>query len=391
MTLFLIFVLLPLTAVNLVFVVEVAAGLFWVRPRAAAGPGNASRVVIVPAHDEAAIIADTLRALVLAVGDPAEILVVADNCRDSTAAVAKSCGVKVTERFDEMRRGKGFALDHARSFLASDPPLCVIVVDADCTIDCASINALSAACASGRPGQAVYLLQPEPKGSPFLQISTFAFCLKNLVRQRGLQRLARRVHLTGTGMAFPWPVFALARLATASIVEDLQLGLDLAEQGHPAQLVPNSTVWSAAASEAETLEQRRRWEGGFLTTAMRTAPRALAQALARGDLRGGWAALDLFVPPVALLVIVNLVFLVAGGAFAILSGAGRAPLFALATSSVAVGAVVILVWAKEGRSFVSMKTLLSAPVYVIRKLGLYATLARNGAPAEWRRTERDGK
>ena len=81
-----------------------------------------------------------------------------------------------------------------------------------------------------------------------MQVSNFAFMIRNLVRQRGLQRLAGRVHLTGTGMAFPWTLFADADLGGGSIVEDLNLGMSLAANGHPPILVEGATVWSPAAS-----------------------------------------------------------------------------------------------------------------------------------------------
>ena len=48
-----------------------------------------------------------------------------------------------------------------------------------------------------------------------VQLSSFAFLVKNLVRQRGLQRIAGKVHLTGTGMALPWRLFDQADLARA--------------------------------------------------------------------------------------------------------------------------------------------------------------------------------
>src|SRR4029078_13711834 len=87
-------------------------------------------------------------------------------------------------------------------------PDVLIVLDADFTIDRASLEELvRSTMESGRPAQAINLLRPDRSASPLVQLSTFAFMLKNLVRQRGLQRLAGRVHLTGTGMAMPFDMF----------------------------------------------------------------------------------------------------------------------------------------------------------------------------------------
>src|SRR5439155_19675525 len=106
--------------------------------------------------------------------------------------------------------------------LRGNPPVVVIVLDADCRIDAQSLRTLIAfAGQTGRPGQAVNLLAPDLAAGPLVQISSFAFMIKNLVRQRALQRLASRAHLTGTGMALPWPIFERANLGGANIVEDL--------------------------------------------------------------------------------------------------------------------------------------------------------------------------
>ena len=264
------------------------------------------------------------------------------------------------------------------------------MVDADCTIDRASLDALVHKCLEcGLPAQAINLLRPERGASPIVQISNFAFFLKNSVRQRGLQRLAGRVHLTGTGMAFPWHVFESARLATSSIVEDLQLGIDLAEDGYLPQLVPQAFVWSRSADNAEIMVQRRRWEGGYLGKTFSTAPRVLLRAVKCGGARRVWAALDLFVPPVALLVILNAFALVAGLTITLLDF-GKLQLVMAATSFVAVVAVVVLAWIKEGLPFMSLRALASAPFYVTRKLALYGSLLLTGAPAEWQRTKREG-
>ena len=63
------------------------------------------------------------------------LLLVADNCSDDTAILARAAGADVIERDEPARRGKIFALGFAREALAADPPEIVLIVDADCTID----------------------------------------------------------------------------------------------------------------------------------------------------------------------------------------------------------------------------------------------------------------
>jgi glycosyltransferase involved in cell wall biosynthesis len=69
--------------------------------------------LIVPAHNEAAIIARTVKSL-RAVDWPADrfrVLVVADNCSDNTAQVAREAGAQVLERHGSSHRGTCYALD----------------------------------------------------------------------------------------------------------------------------------------------------------------------------------------------------------------------------------------------------------------------------------------
>lgn len=375
--------LAPVVIVTSFFALELLAGLARLESDRVAETSERA-VIIVPAHDEQAVIGRTVAGLA-----EYRVLVVADNCIDETAAIARAAGADVIVRNEPDRRGKGFALSAAREHLEEDAPDVVIVVDADCSIDGSSLRALAqSATSTGRPCQAVNLLAPAPDGAAVVQISTFAFMIKNLIRQRGLERLAGRAHLTGTGMALPWGIFQNASLGGSNIVEDLALGLELAERSAPPMLVERATVLSAPASAEGTLVQRRRWEGGYLATALRAAPRMLARSIARGDLKGVVAALDLSVPPLTLLFVLNALAF----ALALVAAAVGAPAWPLVTQ-VVVGAIaaaaLAITWAREGRRFVSGATLLRLPIYVLWKLPMYLGLARRGAPDEWLRTGRN--
>lgn len=388
MTILITLILAPLTLLTLCFAVELLCGVRALRGQPAPAKGAIAAVIIVPAHNEEAIIGDNL-ALLKEYSSGAAILVVADNCTDSTAELARRAGAEVVERFDADRRGKGFALDFAKRRLGAAPPDVVIIMDADCVPDPHCIERLIAACAaSGRPCQAIYLQKPVIGGSPLMQLSTFAFFIKNVVRQRALQRIAGRVHLLGTGMAFPWALFDKAELATGNIVEDLELGLDLADDGHPAILVEDAAVWTDPAAETNTMDQRRRWEGGYLQGAMRWGPSLLLQGVRRGDARRVWTGFSLFIPPIALLVTLDLAAIAAAVLVYLISGAGLAPLIVLCAALVVTGIAIVGAWGAGGSRFIPLGRLAQVPLYLAWKLPLYLGLARRGAPGEWVRTHR---
>jgi cellulose synthase/poly-beta-1,6-N-acetylglucosamine synthase-like glycosyltransferase len=388
-TLIIALLLAPFTLLTFCFAVEVVVGLRPLRRTFPPQSVPAGAVIIVPAHDEAAILAARLSDLKEAVAGKYRILLVADNCTDATAEIGRQCGVEVIERADSERRGKGYALDFARRHLQADPPDVVVIVDADCTIDGPSIERLVERCAAlASPCQATNLQSPALTASPAVQLSTFAFFIKNVIRQRALQRLAGRAHLLGTGMAFPWPIFDRAALATGNIVEDLKLGQELAESGHPAAFVEEATVWSNAETLGNTLSQRSRWEGGFLQNALKSGPAIFGRSLVSGDTRGLWAAFNVMIPPFALLIQLDLALLFLAGVLAAATSARAWPMLLLGGSLILAGIAVALAWATGGSRFVSMGGLARVPLYLLWKAPMYLGFVRRGAPKEWTRTGR---
>ena len=269
--------------------------------------GQRRRVaVLIPAHNEAAMIACTIEAIRPQLHQQDRLVVVADNCTDETAPIARQAGAEVVERNDIHRRGKGFALDAGVRFLEQDPTDVVIVIDADCEADAGMMDELARAVdGTGRPIQALYLMGFAPHSGPEAMVSVFAFLVKNWVRARAQQRLSIPVLLTGSGMAFPWEILRQASLANDEIVEDLALGLKLTQQGFGPQFCESVKIWSQLPTNAgAAVSQRTRWEHGYLNTILHYVPRLVVQAF-KGRFDLFLVALDLAVPPLSLLVLMS--------------------------------------------------------------------------------------
>ncbi|MBX9627282.1 MAG: glycosyltransferase, partial [Gemmataceae bacterium] len=344
--------------------------------------------VLIPAHDEETGIARTLRAVAAQLGPDDRVLVVADNCTDATAVVARAEGAGVVERADRDRRGKGYALAFGRDTLAPDPPEVVVVVDADCTL---GPDALARVAAAGRdhPAQAAYRMTAPEGAGPDRRVAAFAFLVKNVVRPLGLGRLGGPCVLTGTGMGFPWAVFRDAPLAHGHIVEDMGLAVDLAAAGHPPRFVPEAEVWGEfPADDPAAGTQRRRWEHGHLGVIRAGVPRLLGLAVrrARPDLL--MLALDIGVPPLSALVMASAVVLAALGGWAAAGGpVGPAALLGAAFGLAAVG--LAGAWWRFGREGLPARTLARIPLYAVKKVGLYLDFVRK-PQREWVRTDRGG-
>jgi cellulose synthase/poly-beta-1,6-N-acetylglucosamine synthase-like glycosyltransferase len=344
--------------------------------------------VLMPAHDEELGIAATVGALLGELRPGDRLLVVADNCSDRTAELARAAGAEVVERRDAERRGKGHALSYGAKVLDQDPPDAVIVMDADCRVEQGTLRHLAAAAlAANRPMQAVYLMHAPARGG-LSGISAFAFLVRNLVRPTGLDRLGMPCQLTGTGMAFPWPIFRDAPATEGHLVEDLMLGHELALEGSAPALCRDVLVGSELPTgEEASLKQRRRWEHGQLAILLGTAPRLLARGLLDGNAGLVALALDASVPPLALFVTLQGAVTVGTAAIALVGGS-TLPLAVALSGSALVGLGLGAAWLAHGRSVLPLADLAKIPSYILWKMPLYGSFARKGAHREWERTER---
>lgn len=346
--------------------------------------------VLVPAHDEAEVIEETVCALLGSLRQQDRLLVVADNCSDDTAQRARAAGADVVERFDESRRGKGHALQFGVDALGERLPLpaVVVVIDADCQVATGALHRLAAeSSARSCPIQGAYSMRTPPDPSLTQRISAFAWIVRNRVRTLGGARLGWPCQLMGTGMAFPWSLLATAPLASSHLVEDLQLGIHFALAETPPRFCAEAEVWSRfPADAAAAVTQRTRWEHGHLSLLSRAAPRLLWAGLFRGRPTLVAMALDLAVPPLAALVAVLFALSLVGLVLGVLASAWVA--FAIVGCALlAVALAVLLAWRIAGRSTLSRRDLLGVPGYVLGKLGMYARwLVRR--ETRWIRTRR---
>jgi cellulose synthase/poly-beta-1,6-N-acetylglucosamine synthase-like glycosyltransferase len=349
---------------------------------------RAGVTVLIPAHNEAVGIAATVANVGAQIRPGDRLLVVADNCSDKTAHIARGGGAEVIERFDAQLRGKGYALDHGVRHLAADPRPVLVIVDADCSLAAGTLTHLVTACtASGRPVQGLYLMHAPVGASLKQRVAEFAWRVKNGVRPAGGLRLGQPCALMGTGMAFPWDLISRASLASGHLVEDMKLGVDLALAGHPPLFEPAARINSMfPVTEASAQSQRVRWEHGHIATLLVEGPRLIRRALLSGDVRLAGMALDLMVPPVTLLLGLVSVAAAIGVPVAIWASASIG-LMALGALAVLILALIRCWWV-AGRTLLTVNDLLRAPAYALCKLPVYLRFITR-RQTDWVRTDRD--
>lgn len=375
----------------LVLLTQVILASFPVRLTAAATVRNPRIAILIPAHNEESGLLATLSSVRSQLGRHDRILVVADNCTDRTAEIARSAGAEVVERSHAQMRGKGYALDYGIQSLATMPPEVVVIIDADCIVGDGALTRLATlAVQHHRPVQALYLMHTPIGSGPLKKIAEFAWIVKNKVRPLGWFRLGWPCQLMGTGMAFEWETIRSARLATGHIVEDMKLGMDLALAGSAPLFCPDALVHSYFPTSNEGVQsQRTRWEHGHLSMIAGTVPPTFLAAVRRTSPSLFAFGLDLCVPPLALLVL--LVCGLTGLSLALaLFGGSIAPLACGVLAGAALGAAVLIAWWGHGRETLSAKELALAAVYVAGKVPIYFRFLFSRQVA-WVRSKRDSE
>jgi 1,2-diacylglycerol 3-beta-glucosyltransferase len=360
------------------------------RPAPAPAPAAATgRVaVLVPAHDEGAGVADTVASL-LGLDwprDELDVVVVADNCSDDTAAHAAAAGARVLERREPWAPGKGRALAWAlRRLDVGRPPEAVVMVDADCVASPNLLRAFAARWAQGeRAVQSRYLVA-NADAAPAAAARAAAFALAADVRSLGKDRLGLSCGLLGTGMGFTWDLLRTQPWGAFGLAEDAEQHLALVLAGERVRFVPEAAVHSPMPTTAEGVAgQESRWEAGKAALVRSFAPRLAIEGLRRRDPVRVHAAVELLVPPQSLLAAAT----AATGVAAAVVGRPAPRRAALALA----GAQLLFVTAgmrRAGAPRQAWRGLALAPALVARKATIYARIVAGRGPSRWVRTVRD--
>ena len=351
--------------------------------------------ILVPAHNEEALIADTMRAL-QALDYPRELYevhVVADNCHDATAELVRAAGFEAHERTDAVNPGKGPALGWLLDQLPerSEPDAAFVLIDADTIVDPGLLAVFDATLRSGATVvQGHYAVRDDDTGGN-VGFRAAALAVRHYVRPLGRTELGGSSGLYGNGMAFRESV-ARANRWSDHLVEDIELAVKLLLGGGRVDFAPDATV---RAEMPETLEdatsQNQRWEAGRAQVAATFVP-ALADAAAKRRHGRRWAyidaILDLTLPPITTLFALTAV----SGAALRLIARGRLAALGVALAIGGLGVQIghtLLSLRLVGAPAAVYRSLLMAPVHIAWKIALLFRMLRRKGPDSWVRTTRN--
>lgn len=347
--------------------------------------------IAIPAHNEELQIGACVKQ-VLNADYPADkfgIFVIADNCSDGTAQAAREAGATALERHDLTLRGKGQALDwllkgHVQELESFDV---IAIVDADTLVDSDFCRAVSAAFADESVSAVQGFHGVSNPGANWRTALTFAaFSLVNGLRPAGRTFWGGTGDLKGNGMAFRSSLLLRTGWPAHSIVEDMEFSMRLLLEGTRVQYVPRAIVISEMpTTSAQADPQRRRWEAGRIQLITTFLPQLLVAFLRAPRWRYLDAILELMVPPLSLLVFLELILL----ALSVL----LLPAFTLPVAGcgfIIVHYVASGLWLCRAPVNVWL-ALAAAPAFLLWKIPFYIKLAFTKKPQTWERTQRQAE
>jgi cellulose synthase/poly-beta-1,6-N-acetylglucosamine synthase-like glycosyltransferase len=360
------------------------------KPRAPAAGARTLRFdLIVPAHDEEALIGRVVNSLNRSDWPRGafRIVVVADNCTDGTAALARLAGAEVLERQDVSLRGKGYALEHA--FAASRArgfADAVVVVDADSDVSANLLGACAARIEQGAHAVQVHYGVLEPRASWRTRLLCIAMAAFHRLRSRARERLGLSCGFRGNGWCVTHALLAQVPYRAFSLAEDIEYGIDLGLAGVRIHYADEASVDAEmVADAASAASQRRRWElGRWQLLRTKTKPLLRAAVQRRSPLCLD-LAVDLLVLPLSYIVL-NVVALLAVAA-ALAPWQASAVSWLWLGSACAAGLVLYVLrgWQLSGMGVLGLVDLARAPFFLAWK---FLLLLRSRGSRTWVRTTR---
>ncbi len=267
-------------------------------------PRSAARTlrfdVIVPAHNEAAIIDRTIASLrsIAWPQDRFRVVVVADNCTDDTAEVARRAGADVLVRNDPSKRGKGYALQFA--FNASRDNRwadAVVVVDADAEGSPNMLEAFASRIESGLHAVQCHYGVRNPMASWRTRLITIAKGSFHIVRSRARERLGLSCGIRGNGWCVTHALLQRVPFQAFSLTEDVEYGITIGLAGYRVAYADEAHADAdMVSSEDIARRQRQRWEDGRMQLIRSKTLLLLAHALKGRSALCLDLAIDLLVP-----------------------------------------------------------------------------------------------
>ena len=251
--------------------------------------------VLICARNEEEVIPDLIHSIQGQTYDQSliTIFVMADNCTDATAEVARQAGAVVYTRFNKEKVGKGYALERLIEHIEEDYPQTFdgfFVFDADNVLDCHFIEEMNRTYCDGYEVITSYR-NSKNYGDNWISAGyALWFIRESRYLNNSRMLLGTSCAVSGTGFLFsravleetgPWPFHLLT--------EDIQFSVHEILQGRKVAFAPDAVLYDEQPTTfRQSWRQRMRWSQGYLQVF-----RDYGARLLRGIFRGSFSCFDM--------------------------------------------------------------------------------------------------
>ena len=264
--------------------------------RPAALPASPHRyAVLIAARNEENVIAGLLDSLAAQTYDMSlvTVFVAADNCTDSTAAIARAHGAVVYERFNQLNVGKGYALDFLLQHIGADYPADFdgyFVFDADNILAPDYIERINEMFSNGHEIVTSYRNSKNFGGNWISAGYALWFLRESRYLNGARTRLGSSAAVGGTGFLFSQRILNESHgWRFYLLTEDIEFSVYHILRGEKIAICESAVLYDEQPTDfRQSCRQRLRWAKGYVQVFLRYGGQLL-----RGAARGSWSCFDM--------------------------------------------------------------------------------------------------
>ena len=226
-------------------------------------------MAIIPAHNEEAVVENLIESLKNQTynKDLYDIYVIADNCTDNTAKIARNAGAIVYERFDETKKTKGYALNwFLQQKIKEDAPYdAFFVFDADNIVDKNFITNMNKKLCQGEDVVQGYRDIKNPSDNWITAGYAIFYWQMHRFYHLARYNLGLSPLLNGTGFMVKFDVIKPQGWDTETLTEDIEFSLKRIIKGKKLGWATDAIVYDEQPTGfKQSWSQRSRWTVGHI-------------------------------------------------------------------------------------------------------------------------------
>ena len=242
-------------------------------------------MAIIPAHNEEMVVANLIESLKNQIYDKNlyDIYVIADNCTDKTAEVARNAGAIVYERFDPSKKTKGYALQwFLKQKIEEDAPYdAFCVFDADNIVDKNFIKNMNKKLCQGEDVVQGYRDIKNPTDSWVSAGYAIFYWTMHRFYHLARYNIGLSPLMNGTGFMVKFDVIKPQGWNTKTLTEDIEFSLKRIIEGKKLGWARDAIVYDEQpVGFKQSWTQRSRWTVGHMQC-LKEYTKPLAEAVVK--------------------------------------------------------------------------------------------------------------